>query len=131
MSFILLWSPTILGHVSLPVAVKADNLSSVIAALSLGLSSGFLWAVSLHVSRCVTPITIPQVVECVLTLRIEYGCPNWSRVGSSIDDQRVPCWGGDHVHLHSDLSCLTQVVLLSGPVRILQSSHVWVWISQV
>ena len=73
MSFILLGSLAISGHVSLLVAVKADNfsfLSSVIAALSLGLNSGFLWGVSLHMSRFVTPLTIPHVVECVLTLCI-------------------------------------------------------------
>ena len=134
MSFILFRSPAISGHVSLLFAVEADNfsfLSSVIAALHLGLSSVFLWAVSLHRSRFVTPVTIPQVVECVLTLRNEYWCPSRSRVGSCIDDRSVLYWGCDHVNLHSDLSCLAQVALFSGPVHVLQSSHVWVWIAWV
>ena len=105
-SFILLGSPAISGHVDLPVAVKADNfssLSSVIATLSLGLSLCFFWAVSLHVSRFFTPVTIPQVVECVLTLRIEYGCLSQCRVGSCIDDRSVLYWGCDRVNLHSDI----------------------------
>ena len=109
MSFIILGSPAILSHVPLPVAVKADNfsfLSSVITALSLGLSLGFLVAVSLHVPRFVTPVTIPQVVDCVLTLHIEYGCPSRNRVGSCIDERSVLYWGCDRVNLHSDLSCV-------------------------
>ena len=51
-SIVLVGSPAILGYVSLLITVEADNfsfLSSVIAALSLGLSSVFLGAVSLHV----------------------------------------------------------------------------------
>ena len=62
-SFGLLGSPAISGHVSFLFAVEADNfsfLSSFIAALSLSLSSVFLQAVSLHMSRFVTPVTIPR-----------------------------------------------------------------------
>ena len=71
MSVVLLGSPAISGNMSLIITVEADNssfLSSFIAAPSLGLSTVFLLAFSLHMSRFVTLITIPQVVECVFTL---------------------------------------------------------------
>ena len=110
-SFILLGSPAIPGPMSPLVAVvaaKLSSLSSVIVALSLGLSLGFLWEVSQSLFMCpfVTCVTIPQGIECVLTICIEYGYPGQSRVDSCIDDWSVTYWGCDHVNLHPDLSFL-------------------------
>ena len=49
-------------------------LSSVIVAWSLG----FLRAISLHMSRLITCITISQGDECVLTICIEYSYQVWA-----------------------------------------------------
>ena len=62
---VLLWSPTLPGKMSRFITVEINNflsLSSVGAALSLGLSTFFLHAVSLQMSWFVTTIAIPQVV---------------------------------------------------------------------
>ena len=116
MFVVLLSSPTLPGEMSRFITVETNNflsLSSVGAAPSLGLSTGFLCAVSLQMSWFVTTVAIPQVVYCAFTFLSK-------------------CyWVTDHVNLHSNLSCLVQVAFFSRLAPVLQSCHVWariVWV---
>ena len=108
------------------LTAKFSLQSSVIAGLRLG----FLRAVSFHMPRLVTGITVAQGAKCVLTIHEEYSWPCWSRVSSCIDDRSISYWSCDCIDLHPDLSCVFQVVLFSWLACLLQSSHVWVWIAR-
>ena len=98
------------------IAVKTNNffpLSSIIAALGLGLSTVSFRAVSLQMSWLVTTVAVPKGAESIFTFPSKGYWHVRCRVRSRIEDRSVLYLVVDRVDLHSNLSCLAQVVLFS------------------
>ena len=64
-------------------------------------------------SWLVTTVTVPQVVECIFTFPSKGYWHVWGRIVNRVEDWSIFYLVADPVYLHSDLSCLSQIVIFS------------------